>query len=103
MEIEATQATEATGDDTGDGPHDEPGAVVTLASDEESPSSEGSIDAIDIEAVDRVLDEVERALSRLDDGTYGRCETCGSPIDDARLADAPTTVTCSACEPPAPG
>ena len=26
------------------------------------------------------LDEVERALAKLDDGTYGKCETCGEPI-----------------------
>ena len=35
-----------------------------------------------------VLDEVEQALARLDDGTYGRCEECGAPIDDGRLADS---------------
>src|SRR4051794_12402570 len=31
------------------------------------------------------LDEVERALAKLDDGTYGACETCGEPISPARL------------------
>ena len=50
-----------------------------------------------IDAVDRLLDEVEGALSRLDDGTYGVCGTCGGPIEDARLAASPTTQTCSNC------
>ena len=29
------------------------------------------------------LDEVERALAKLDDGTYGKCETCGEAIASA--------------------
>ncbi len=53
-----------------------------------------------IDAVDRLLDGVEGALSRLDDGTYGVCESCGGPIDDARLAEAPTTQSCSSCSVP---
>jgi DnaK suppressor protein len=58
-------------------------------------SSEASIDA-----VDGLLDEVEEALSRLDDGTYGRCRSCGGPIDDARLAESPVEQTCSTCLSP---
>ncbi|HEV3366494.1 MAG TPA: TraR/DksA C4-type zinc finger protein [Acidimicrobiales bacterium] len=50
-----------------------------------------------IDAVDRLLDGVDGALSRLDDGTYGVCESCGGPIDDARLAESPTTESCSDC------
>ena len=50
-----------------------------------------------VDAVDGLLDEVELALARLDDGTYGRCEECGTPIDDARLAVSPTVRTCGTC------
>lgn len=53
-----------------------------------------------LDAVDALLDEVDRALARLDDGVYGRCESCGGPIDDDRLADLPTVRTCAACEAP---
>lgn len=42
------------------------------------------------------LDGVERALERLDAGTYGLCDTCGNPIDDAVLADTPQARSCSA-------
>ena len=40
------------------------------------------------------LDEVERALAKLDDGTYGRCEVCGAPIAEPRLEAMPATRFC---------
>jgi RNA polymerase-binding transcription factor DksA len=40
------------------------------------------------------LDDVERALAKLDEGTYGRCETCGDPIAPARLEAMPATRFC---------
>lgn len=40
------------------------------------------------------LDEVETALARLDDGTYGTCEVCGEAIPDPRLEALPTTRWC---------
>jgi RNA polymerase-binding transcription factor DksA len=40
------------------------------------------------------LDEVERALGKLDDGTYGKCETCGQEIVPARLEAKPAARFC---------
>ncbi len=40
------------------------------------------------------LDGVERALARLEDGSYGTCEVCGQSINDARLEAIPATSTC---------
>ena len=40
------------------------------------------------------LDEVERALAKLDDGSYGKCETCGQPIAEPRLEAMPATRFC---------
>lgn len=40
------------------------------------------------------LEEVERALQKLDDGTYGVCETCGEPIAPARLEAMPAARYC---------
>jgi RNA polymerase-binding transcription factor DksA len=40
------------------------------------------------------LDDVERALGRLDDGSYGRCEVCDGPIGDARLEVMPAARYC---------
>jgi RNA polymerase-binding protein DksA len=40
------------------------------------------------------LSEVELALARLDDGTYGTCEVCGNEISEARLEAMPATRYC---------
>jgi len=50
-----------------------------------------------VDEVDALLDEVELALSRLDDGTYGRCESCGAVIADAQLAEQPLVRACASC------
>jgi DnaK suppressor protein len=42
----------------------------------------------------RVLDDVDRALERLSEGTYGSCATCGAPILPADLATDPTRRVC---------
>lgn len=51
-------------------------------------ASEGTDDAIAGTLRDR-LDAVERALRRLDDGTYGRSVRSGEPIPDERLEADP--------------
>ncbi len=43
------------------------------------------------------LAEVDAALARLDEGTYGRCARCGRPIPEARLEARPTATTCVSC------
>lgn len=40
------------------------------------------------------LADVEGALAKLGDGTYGTCETCGDPIAEARLEAMPATRFC---------
>ena len=59
-----------------------------------------------IEAVDRLnqigvgrqlesrLERVDRALEKLDEGTYGICDVCGEQIDPRRLRAAPESSTC---------
>lgn len=42
------------------------------------------------------LEEVDAALQRVEDGTYGICELCGEPISDERLEVRPTTRFCAA-------
>jgi RNA polymerase-binding transcription factor DksA len=44
------------------------------------------------------LAQVEAALRRLEDGTYGDCTSCGRPIRFARLLAQPATSRCEACE-----
>jgi RNA polymerase-binding transcription factor DksA len=49
-----------------------------------------------LEQVEAELADVEHALRRLDDGTYGTCEACGKPIDEARLEALPAARFCLA-------
>lgn len=44
------------------------------------------------------LIDVEKALKRLDKGTYGKCITCGESIDLDRLEILPTAYQCMECE-----
>ena len=44
------------------------------------------------------LHEVDAALVRMDGGTYGVCETCGSPIGDERLDARPFARQCMDCK-----
>jgi RNA polymerase-binding protein DksA len=45
-----------------------------------------------------LLSQVERALQRLDDKTYGICESCGNPIGKARLQAFPRATLCVTCK-----
>jgi DnaK suppressor protein len=45
-----------------------------------------------------LLDLAERALARIDDGTYGVCESCGQPIGKARLEAFPRATLCVTCK-----
>ena len=47
-----------------------------------------------LESLEAELADVEHAFRRLDEGTYGTCEACGRPIDDARLEAMPATRFC---------
>ncbi|HUC38225.1 MAG TPA: TraR/DksA C4-type zinc finger protein [Acidimicrobiales bacterium] len=43
------------------------------------------------------LDELEHALHKVDNGSYGRCEECGQPIAPERLEFSPAARFCVAC------
>ncbi len=47
-----------------------------------------------LESIEAELADVEHALRRLDEGTYGTCEACGRPIDEERLEALPATRLC---------
>ena len=44
------------------------------------------------------LVEVEHALRKFEDGTYGLCDSCGQPIDPARLEALPQASLCLDCK-----
>jgi DnaK suppressor protein len=43
---------------------------------------------------ERVLAEIDAALKRIDDGTYGTCTACGRPIGEERLEAYPWAALC---------
>ena len=45
-----------------------------------------------------MLDQDQRALDRIADGTYGICESCGNPIGKLRLEAAPRATLCVPCK-----
>ena len=47
-----------------------------------------------LERVEAELADVDHALKRLDDGTYGTCEACGKAIGDDRLEAMPAARFC---------
>jgi RNA polymerase-binding transcription factor DksA len=44
------------------------------------------------------LNDVQKALGRIDNGTYGHCSTCQVEISASRLETLPTATLCMACE-----
>ena len=45
-----------------------------------------------------LLDQGDRALARINAGTYGVCESCGTPIGKARLLAFPRATLCVRCK-----
>ena len=44
-----------------------------------------------------VLRSIDAALQRIEDGTFGICETCGQPISEERLEAIPYATQCIDC------
>jgi DnaK suppressor protein len=49
------------------------------------------------DSLERALERTERALAKLDDGSYGICDACGEPISLGRLRALPDGVLCVRC------
>ena len=46
----------------------------------------------------KLILKVKEALDRIDDGTFGICESCGRPISEKRLMARPVTTLCIECK-----
>jgi len=46
---------------------------------------------------EQTLDQIESALERIEDGTYGKCEECAARIPKARLNAIPYAAMCVKC------
>ena len=79
---------EASRDSNADDEHDPEGATIAF---------ERSQVAALVRQARQHLGEVDAALRRVDDATYGVCERCGASIAPARLEARPVARTCVAC------
>ncbi|WP_329271448.1 TraR/DksA family transcriptional regulator [Streptomyces pseudovenezuelae] len=62
------------------------------------PDAEEQVMSAQKDTVRRVLAEVEAAVARVQDGTYGVCLTCSKPIPVERLEILPYTPFCVPCQ-----
>jgi len=46
----------------------------------------------------KLIDKINEALKRIDDGTFGICERCGEPIEIERLKARPVATLCIDCK-----
>ena len=58
----------------------------------------GEVEAL-VGSLLEALEDVDRALGKLDGEGYGLCESCGKPIAEARLEAMPTARMCISCAP----
>jgi DnaK suppressor protein len=80
---------EETEDETQDTNH--PAETATATVDRE-------IDYTLEENSEHVLEAIEGALKRIEDGTYGNCVNCGKPIAEERLSAIPWATHCIDCK-----
>lgn len=46
----------------------------------------------------QLIEEIDEALGRIEDGTYGQCARCGKPLDEERLKAMPTAKYDAECQ-----
>ncbi|OLT09283.1 hypothetical protein BJF90_44460 [Pseudonocardia sp. CNS-004] len=69
------------------------------ATDDEAARALREIRAALADGARRALADIELALQRMRDGTYGRCRACDGRIAPAVLTAIPATTLCGACHP----
>ena len=51
-----------------------------------------------VDSIKKMLDEVDAALARVEEGTYGTCANCGKEIGTERLEFRPESILCVDCK-----
>ncbi|MBV8080317.1 MAG: TraR/DksA C4-type zinc finger protein [Actinobacteria bacterium] len=78
---------DAVGELAGAGVDNHLGDMATVTFDRELDEGLG-------EGAQQTLDQIDRALGKIEDGTYGACERCGKPIGEERLRARPWATLC---------
>ena len=74
------------------------------ADDHEADGGDGTNQTLRLQAlgqmgsINRTIQQIEEALHRIDDGTYGVCTVCGQLIRKPRLVNQPFVQTCMECQ-----
>lgn len=79
---------DASSDSNADDEHDPEGSTIAF--------ERSQVSAL-IDQTRQRLADIEAAITRVDDGTYAVCETCGTVIPAARLEARPVARTCVEC------
>lgn len=78
----------ASADSNADDEHDPEGSTIAF--------ERSQVSAL-IQQNEKHLAEVDAALARVEDGSYGVCQSCGRAIPPGRLEARPVARTCVAC------
>jgi RNA polymerase-binding protein DksA len=89
LEAELSKSLE---DSSGESPYDQHMAEAAGA------TLDREIDLTLHESAKGKLVQVDRALHKLEEGTYGRCDKCGKAISEGRLDIAPYATLCVDCK-----
>ncbi|MGI9242960.1 MAG: TraR/DksA family transcriptional regulator [Verrucomicrobiales bacterium] len=59
---------------------------------------ESEVESAIVNSNDNLLEKIELALRQIEDGSYGKCESCGKEIAEARLLAKPAVSLCTSCQ-----
>jgi DnaK suppressor protein len=52
---------------------------------------------LQIESLEKRFEVLEKALTKINEGTYGKCERCGGVIEEGRISLDPAAIYCRKC------
>jgi DnaK suppressor protein len=76
--------------------------TISIPTDKEelgSDSADQELTLTLLESDEKLLNQIEAALHRIEDGCYGRCDECGEDIPTSRLDAIPYAAECVQCAP----
>ncbi|MFY9268282.1 MAG: RNA polymerase-binding protein DksA [Candidatus Manganitrophaceae bacterium] len=76
----------------------QPSEALTDLGDQASAEAEQNFNLRLREREQRLLKKIDEAIDRINDGTFGICESCGNPISAKRLKARPVTTLCIDCK-----
>lgn len=75
-----------------------PGGDTGNPAGEATDNAERDVSLGRMESQNREIHEIDEALERVEDGTFGRCEDCERPLPPERLDAIPYARRCAACQ-----